>query len=274
MRPVTKATPAIEVRSVTDEECAFFHEHGWVKLPGLVSADGAEQLRAECERLMAADDATTRFATQASQFKPLRSPSKSSELFSALSYSRELGRNAARLMTNPLFGPRQALWNYDMVLAKQPAGSEESAGETRWHQDHVYFPLDRDGSVMFWIALVPIAPEMGSMRFVDGSHRLGHFGRFQHVPDGDTLARYPGIAEHCPITSALDFNPGDATVHDNCTIHSAGANLTDRVRLACVQQFSPADALYTGSPYGLFDSLGLTINEPIDHPNFPNTGQG
>lgn len=279
MGAVEAAVEAIEVRPVTDEECAFHFEHGWVKLPGLISEESAGRLQAEAERLASADAAaqakvTSRaYAAQAHQFKSVTAPSASSELFRALSYSPGLGQVAARLMSNPLTGPRKARRGFDAIMVKMPSVDTASEG-TRWHQDRPYFPFDRDGSLMFWMALVPMTAAMGTLRFLDGSHRLGLFGRFQHVEGGDALETFPAVADRCPISPPLDMRPGDVTVHEALMFHSAGANETDRARWAVAQGYFPADTLYTGQPHPNFDKLDLVVNEPLDHPALPIVGEG
>lgn len=276
--PVETEASAVHARSVTEEECAFYQEHGWVKLPGLISAETAERLQAEAERLASAEatgDLEAKgkaYSAQAHQFQSVVAPSESSDLFRSLSYSRALGLVAARLMSTPLTGPRKARRAFDSILVKLPSDTDASEG-TRWHQDRAYFPFDRDGALMMWIALVPMTADMGTLRFVDGSHRLGLFGRHQHIEGGDALQAFPAVAEKYPLAPPLDMRPGDATVHDALTFHSAAANVTDRARWAVAQGYFPADTLYTGQPHGNFDKLGLTINEPLDHPELPIVGE-
>src|SRR5262245_21714120 len=50
--PVSAQTVADGLRSVTDEECAFYDEHGWALLPRFISEPAAEMLCREAERLM------------------------------------------------------------------------------------------------------------------------------------------------------------------------------------------------------------------------------
>ena len=58
---------------------------------------------------------------------------------------------------------------HDQALFKEPGG-----GRTPWHQDQFYWPFDSGDTITMWMPLVDVAPEVGSMRFVAGSHRLGH----------------------------------------------------------------------------------------------------
>ena len=84
---------------------------------------------------------------------------------------------------------------------------------------------------------------------------------------------YPGLAEQCGVSPPITLEPGDATMHDALTPHSAGPNLTDDIRWGLAMTYFPSEALYTGAPHRSFDGLGLTINGPFDHPSFPIVGE-
>lgn len=282
MTASTDAGTDVTVRSVTDDEAAFFHEHGWVKLDALISEADAARLRQDAEQLASATSSDDELkqtekglgtrAVQLPQFQPINYPSKRSGVFSSLAFSQQLGQNAERLMSNPVVGPRKAFKSFDGMLIKMPA--DTGAEATRWHQDEPTAPFDRTGSLTFWIALVPVSREMGSLRFYDGSHRLGSMGRTQHTATGDMVDLYPGIAKKFELIDGFDLKPGDATVHDSCMVHAAGPNLTDRPRWACVQAFMPADGLYTGAYHVGFGAYDFTVNEPVVHPDFPITADG
>jgi hypothetical protein len=273
---VSARTITNSVRALTDEECAFYYEHGWAMLPGLISEESAEMLFVEAKSIMG-PRATNTNRGQVSKDDPARPvralemPSELSELFKGMSYSRRLGQAAALLMSSPLFGPRQARYLHDSLLVKMP--DDEGGIDTQWHQDQGYYPFDRDGSVGIWTALAPMTPDMGTLRFIDGSHRLAHFGHFPPMDlPVDALARYPGIVEQCTMTPVLELRAGDTFVFDASTLHGAGPNLTDRPRWALRVSFFPAEARYTGQPYRYCDNLGLAFHEPLDHPNFPIFG--
>lgn len=272
--------PQLKIRAVTDAEKAFYWEHGWVKLPGLVDPADARALLDEADRMMGANTQVQHGAV--TEKDPGRRPHQSlqtrsydikpgeSDLFEALRSNRQIGNNAAALMSSPIMGPRRARQIGDSpgtILVKMPEG-ESGSDPTRWHQDGPYYPFDRFGALIFWFALDRVTPEMGSMCFVDGGPKIGSLGRFRHFPGGDTVDRYPGILENCKVTDPMDLQPGDATVHDMYTLHYAGPNLTDRRRMGFVSSYLPDDVIWTGQPHRIIDDLDLEINGPFDHPRF------
>ena len=45
-----------------------------------------------------------------------------------------------------------------------------------WHQDAGYWPLSPSKTVTVWLAIDDATVENGAMRFIAGSHHLGHLG--------------------------------------------------------------------------------------------------
>jgi ectoine hydroxylase-related dioxygenase (phytanoyl-CoA dioxygenase family) len=105
------------------------------------------------------------------------------------------------------------------------------AARTPWHQDRYYWPLETDRTVTMWLALVDIDETMGLMKFASGSHRHSA-GLGELVISNDTDERLKSVIEErrWPVASTPPMKAGDATFHSGATIHSAGANDSDRVR--------------------------------------------
>ena len=114
---------------------------------------------------------------------------------------------------------------HDQALFKEPGG-----GPTPWHQDQVYWPLATDRTVTLWMPLVDLPPEVGSMRFVSGSHRMGDLGG-SAIGDESHAFFEALIAERgLRVESHGALRAGDATFHAGWTVHSAGPNPTNRMR--------------------------------------------
>ena len=126
-----------------------------------------------------------------------------------------------------------------------------------------------------WVALVPMPPEMGTMRFHSGSQRLGPMGRVIHRTDGkDLLDLFPWIGDEYDVSEALTLEPGDATVQDWLTVHAASSNDSDQPRWGYTNSLFPADTLYTGAPQRRTEGLELSVNQEFDHPRFPIISRG
>ena len=113
-------------------------------------------------------------------------------------------------------------------------------------------------------------PERGTMRFVDGSHRLGVLGKMRDTPEDNVESRYPSVFRKHALSPPLDLKAGDATVHHSLTIHSAPANTTTEARIAFVVQYFAADCLYIPSGDVTVPEIQeLTFGAAFDHPRFP-----
>lgn len=247
------------MRQASDDEAAFFHEHGWVRLGRLVEPDLAAELR---ERALRQLDARSRsHETLVDQaFGQSRDIAASDELFGALTLSPGMGRTAVRLLR----GVRAVRVQVTNLLVKE-AGEH---GATEFHQDFPWMPMDRSAMLTVWLALADVPADMGSLRFYSGSHRHGLLGRSFTRPGDDQLSQHPWLKE-LELSPPLDLKAGDATVHHALTVHGAPANRRDRPRLSFTVTYFDADALYTGLPYRQTDGLGLRVNQPFEHERFP-----
>ena len=256
-------------RQVTDEEMEFYDRNGWVCLPRLISVSHAGRLLLHAKGLMGEDasnaktDKPKRSDEQRAWFRDYDEPSLANPVLSEYAHSTELGKVASDLM-----GKVPVRFFQDQLLVKAPAA--DGGGPTTWHHDMSYLPLDRNGVAHVWLALVDVPPEKGSMRFLNGSHRLGLFGRSMFSDKGDLTQTHPKLFETSTMSPPLHLAPGDATVHDASIAHYAPPNTTGEPRWAYLTAFFRADALYTGAEYRVTKRAeGLEINKVLDHPRFP-----
>ncbi|MDQ1372755.1 MAG: hypothetical protein QOJ09_93 [Actinomycetota bacterium] len=114
---------------------------------------------------------------------------------------------------------------HDQALFKEAGG-----GRTPWHQDQHYWPLDTDKTITMWMPLVDVPPEVGTMTFVSGAHRLGYLGEYE-ISDESEAAFAAMIEEKgLPLATHGPAAAGDATFHAGWMLHSAPANPTGLLR--------------------------------------------
>jgi hypothetical protein len=274
---------AANIRSVTDEEADFYSTHGWVNLTGLLSPRLAEHLLARLKMVtgveydeLSSDDMRVRELSRTLSDEGLArfaSPRATDNDVFRVAASRRLGDAAAHLT-----GIQSLRLFTDSILCKMPhwIGQDNRNhgldgiyyGSTPWHLDAPILPIDRKGSIQFWIALCDITPEMGSMQYLSGSHREGSLGCFQKGPEQDLFEMYPQLKNY-EASPAPTLGPGDVLCHDSFTLHSAQENRTNRIRWAYTSYRIPGNALFNGQSFGRTDSLNLTQWQPFEHPDFP-----
>ena len=124
-----------------------------------------------------------------------------------------------------LLGVEKVRLYHDQALFKEPGG-----GHTPWHQDEFYWPLDSNKMITMWMPLVDVDEKMGLIKFASGSHK--HFAvKSVEISDESEAFYSEYISQHSfSVDGPSKMFPGDATFHLGWTIHSAGPNLSDRMR--------------------------------------------
>ena len=134
-------------------------------------------------------------------------------------FHRDFARVAAELL-----GVNSVRLYHDQALFK-PAG----AARTPWHQDRYYWPLDTERTVTMWLPLADVTEEMGPMIFASGSHRASDLGDLM-ISDETDRRLNKLIADRGWALASEPIAAGDATFHLGGTLHSAGANRSNRTR--------------------------------------------
>ncbi|GAA4726492.1 phytanoyl-CoA dioxygenase family protein [Brevibacillus fulvus] len=107
----------------------------------------------------------------------------------------------------------------DNAIFKKPG-----AVYTRWHQDSDLTALDTDQIVTIWIPLVDLPAEIGSMKFISGSHKLNN------RTESAMLKLRKATRQNLPTAWYGAMNAGDVTFHYGWTLHSANGNPSEITR--------------------------------------------
>ena len=121
------------IREVTEAEVQFYRDHGWVKLPGLLSRKVAAELLAAARELMAGAEnqstedsrgAHTQVWTKLDEFG-FHARNLRHEPFFSISMNEAMGRAAQRLADRAALTDEPIPIHYveDTLLCKLPAGS-------------------------------------------------------------------------------------------------------------------------------------------------------
>ncbi|HEU4522858.1 MAG TPA: phytanoyl-CoA dioxygenase family protein [Thermoanaerobaculia bacterium] len=146
-------------------------------------------------------------------------------------FDRRLAAAAAHFL-----GVESVRLYHDQALFK-PAG----AARTPWHQDRYYWPLDTDRTATIWLPLLDVTRAMGPMIFASGSHRLKSLGDVSISEQTDERLAALIFEKQLPLWSE-PVAAGDVTLHLGGTLHSAGANRSNRAREVLTIIYHAADA--------------------------------
>ena len=126
--------------------------------------------------------------------------------------------------------------HHNCVMTKHPGYSSA----TLWHQDIRYWSFDRPELLSVWLALGEENSRNGALRIIPGSHRLNlDRGCF----DRDLFLR-PDLPENKALirrSREVALGPGDVLFFHCRTMHAAGVNRSDQIKLSCVFTYHAAD---------------------------------
>ena len=126
--------------------------------------------------------------------------------------------------------------HHNCIMTKHPGYSSV----TSWHQDNRYWRYDRPELVSVWLALGDEFDDNGSLMFIPGSHRLElGLGRF----DRDIFFR-TDLKENSELLAtavSAELKMGDVVFFHSRTLHAAGMNKTDTVKLSPVFTYHTED---------------------------------
>jgi len=232
--------PSLDEERVLDAgTCEGFRRRGHALIRELASLDEISAWRPEilrvCERMRYETRPLEERDTYGKAFLQYWGLSDEDATVRRFSLARRFGRIAADLM-----GVDGVRLYHDQALLKEPGG-----GPTPFHQDQYYWPIDTVDTVTMWMPLVDVPSEVGSMTFVDGSHREGMLGKFEISDESErffgAMVRERGLATHTYGAMAA----GDATFHAGWTMHGAPPNPGSSLREVMTIIYVAADAKMT-----------------------------
>ncbi len=223
--------------SLTEPQVRFFHDQGYLAIPGLTSEDDVASLRASYDRIFserAGRDLGDHFDLAGRDEEPGKESLP--QILHPAKYAPEM--NASELLGNAtrvakqLLGP-DATCEFAHAIFK-PAGF---GAETPWHQDAAYWSPDmRYTALSIWVPLQEATEENGCMQFVPSSHTLDVV-RHRSINDDP---RIHGLEVHPEEVSRIGkfvscpLPPGGATFHGPYMLHHTGPNRSRIPRRALI----------------------------------------
>ena len=220
---------------LSDEQVAFFHEHGYLAEIRILDERQIELLRAELDELF---DPNHPGHSLFYEYHSNESADLDTRLFHALGAWRItpgfhdlLWAPAFVMAAWQLFGGAVRFW-HDQLFCK-PA---RHGGVVAWHQDYSYWTRSRPmAHLTCWIGLDPSTQENGCVHYVPGSHRwellpvtglAGDMEAIQTVLDEQQREQFRPVA--------IELAAGEASFHPPLMVHGSFANRSDRPRRATV----------------------------------------
>jgi hypothetical protein len=136
-----------------------------------------------------------------------------------------------------LIGPDVIGWG-SHFFCKLPGDGKTVA----WHQDASYWPLSPSKAVTVWLAIDDADRSNACMRFLPGTHTLGHLTYSLNETDEDNVLNQtvPDVEKYGdPVY--VELKAGEASVHSDLLLHGSEANESARRRCGLTLRYAPAD---------------------------------
>ncbi|CAI8021326.1 Phytanoyl-CoA dioxygenase domain-containing protein 1 homolog [Geodia barretti] len=111
-----------------------------------------------------------------------------------------------------------------------------------WHQDAGYWPLTPSKTVTVWLAIDDATVENGAMRFIAGSHHLGHLTPRHSEPDENSvLGQVVENAEQLGESVDVELKAGEISIHTDLLLHGSNANPSPKRRCGLTLRYCTSD---------------------------------
>src|SRR4051812_40009806 len=246
--PISSEVQKLHV--LTGEQVAFYHEHGYLRIPQMFTPAEAEELSDHLDRLIEnwaikdqgwtgpwrrkyMDESTEK----KSQLIALHDLQYYSDAWAAAVTNRRLCGAMADLLDG---GPVEL--HHSTLHVKPP----ETGHPFPMHQDWAFYKHNDDRYVDVLVHLDDTRHENGEIRFLDGSHKAG---ALEHVVKDE---EGKGCTPHLPFekykleeTVPVPAKKGDIVCFNIFTIHGSHINVTDRARRLVRVGFKHPDNVQT-----------------------------
>ena len=234
--PSPTSKDVVDACRLTDEQVAFYHDHGYLAGIRVLSDEQVEALRSELQVFFEPDHPG---CENWYEYHTNESSDPGTVLFHALGAWR-IGRQFHDLLWHPAFtvpasqllGGAVRFW-HDQLFCKPAL----HGGVVAWHQDYSYWTRTRPmAHLTCWIGLDDSNADNGAVHYVPGSHKwellevTGLAGNMDAIRN--VLSDEQWDAFRKPV--AVELKQGECTFHHPLTVHGSFENRTQRPRRATV----------------------------------------
>jgi len=110
-----------------------------------------------------------------------------------------------------------------------------------WHQDSSYWPLTPSMAVTAWLAIDDATVENACMRYIPGTHTLGHLTyALSENDEANVLNQTVVGAENLGKPVDVELKAGEISIHSDLLLHGSEANQSNKRRCGLTLRYCPA----------------------------------
>jgi len=241
--PCSNPAPAV----LTREQVGQFNRDGYLMPFRLFSPDEIADVRAYFDRLLA------RYAAEGKDSYSISSAHlRHGRVWDLLTHPRVVA------VVKDLLGPGVIGWG-SHFFCKMPGDGKTVA----WHQDSSYWPLTPSKAVTVWLAIDDADRGNACMRYIPGTHVLGHLTyQLSEGDDSNVLNQTVPDIEKYGDPVYVELKAGEASVHSDLLLHGSEANTSARRRCGLTLRYTPGDVR---AYLGWADKGVVVAGPPVPH---------
>lgn len=213
-------------RILSQEQVARFNREGYLMPFRLFSQEEIADLRAYFDRLLA------KYLAEGKDSYSISSAHlRHGRVWDLLTHPRVVS------LVSDLLGPSVIGWG-SHFFCKMPGDGKTVS----WHQDASYWPLTPSKAVTVWMAIDDADPENACMRYIPGTHVLGHLTwELSETDEGNVLNQKVPDVERFGSPVNVELKAGEASLHSDLLLHGSEANRSSRRRCGLTLRYTSGD---------------------------------
>jgi ectoine hydroxylase-related dioxygenase (phytanoyl-CoA dioxygenase family) len=213
-------------RILTPDEIARFNREGYLKPIRVFSGAEIAEVRRYFDDLLAKT-----LAAGGDSYSISTAHLRHARVYDLLTDPRLVAR------IRDLLGENVIGWG-SHFFCKMPGDGKRVA----WHQDASYWPLTPSKTVTIWLAIDHASVENACMRYIPGSHHLGHLTyRLSETDEANVLNQTVEGIEKLEPAVDVELEAGEISMHSDLLLHGSEANSSTRRRCGLTLRYCPAD---------------------------------
>jgi ectoine hydroxylase-related dioxygenase (phytanoyl-CoA dioxygenase family) len=234
----------------SDEDVAFYREHGWYISKKILSDDIVDEAMAGSRRHFAGErDVPLRVSSGYSDWRP-----GDGDGVRNCEYVTLQNCQVRKLVERPILGAiaaklcgSRAVRLFDDQLIYKPPAAHDATSVVGWHSDRAYWmTCTSDDMLTAWIPFHDCPEQMGPLVVIDGSHKWPVSAAIRTFNENnfDELEERLGM-DRAPLRKVpMILSKGRVSFHNCLTIHGSDINRSDSPRISLAVHMQDAANRY------------------------------
>lgn len=221
-------SPVTEPEALSKSQVEAFNQNGFVRPVRIFSDEEIADIRSYFDQLLARiiEDGGDSYSISSAHLKYGR-------VYDLLKHPRIVA------CVKDLLGENVVGWG-SHFFCKMPHDGKAVA----WHQDASYWPLSPSKAVTVWLAIDDADIDNACVRFVSGSHLVGHLTYRPSSPDEHNVLSQT-VEDPEQFGEVVDniLRAGEISMHSDLLLHGSEANESDRRRCGLTLRYAATDVV-------------------------------